>query len=178
MSDTLEVEVDTTTLQVLNGHALASMPKTAELLDCGLSRVYKLLDEGELKSFLVGGRRKVAVSDIVHFIAKMRAQGPGKRKVPWDADGLGPRHYHARRGDADAPEKSPALKAPATKRPRGAVACAQKTAALCMGRARPSRPDSFRQTVRRPRSSDTKNTEKNSMLPDTIKVKSHARSST
>lgn len=111
MSDTLEVEVDITTLQVLNGHALASMPKTAELLDCGLSRVYKLLDEGELKSFLVGGRRKVAVSDIVHFIAKMRAQGPGKRKVPWDAaDGLGPRQYHARRGEQGGGAKRPALK--------------------------------------------------------------------
>lgn len=114
---TLEVEAaDIKNLQVLDGHALASMPKTAELLDCGLSRVYKLIDAGELKSFLVGGRRKIAVSDLMDFIAKMRAQGPGKRKVPWDADGIGPRQRHPRRGDAAASEKCPAS-APATKRP-------------------------------------------------------------
>jgi excisionase family DNA binding protein len=111
VSDTIEVDdADPTSLKVLNGHALASMPKTAELLDCGLSRVYKLLDEGELKSFLVGGRRKVAVADIADFIARKRAEEPKKRVVPWDRNVLGARQYHLRREDPERvakPEKPP-----------------------------------------------------------------------
>jgi hypothetical protein len=96
--NTIEVdEGDPTTLKVLNGHALASMPKTAELLDCGISRIYKLIDAGELKSFLVGGRRKIAVADIVNFIARKRAEEPKKRVVPWDKNGMGERRYHPRR---------------------------------------------------------------------------------
>lgn len=115
----LDLEVDaanTKILQVLDGHALAGLPKASELLDCGLSRIYSLIDAGELRSFLVGGRRKIAISDIVDFIEKKRAEPPKKRVAPWDRFGVSPRQRHPRRGAADVEPAATPVKAPAPKR--------------------------------------------------------------
>jgi hypothetical protein len=106
MSDTI-VEADECNpariaLQIANGSLLASPAKAAVLFDCGLSRIYKMIDSQELPSFLVGGRRKIAITDIAELIAKKRSEGLHKRTMPWDAHGLGERKYHPRR---EAPER-------------------------------------------------------------------------
>ena len=101
MSDTL-VEADECdpariALQISHGKLLASPARASELLDCGLSRIYKLIDSKELPSFLVGGRRKIAIADIAALVARKRAEGLHKRTMPWDVGGLGERQYHPRR---------------------------------------------------------------------------------
>ena len=87
----------------LTGRAVGSPAKVAEVLDCGLSRVYKMIDTGELPSFLIGGRRKIAFIDIARLIAKRRAAPLVKRVCPWDVDGLAERQYHPRREAEDRP---------------------------------------------------------------------------
>jgi excisionase family DNA binding protein len=92
-----EVDPARIALQIANGRLLASPARASELLDCGLSRVYKMIDSRELPSFLIGGRRKIAITDIAELVAKKRIGELCKRVMPWDARGLGERKYHPRR---------------------------------------------------------------------------------
>lgn len=84
-------------LKIANGRAVVSPAKAAELLDCGLSRIYKLLDANELPSFLIGGRRKISVEDIAKLVAQKRAEPFSPRVMPWDHGGLAERKHHPRR---------------------------------------------------------------------------------
>ena len=81
------------------GHAVVSPAKACDLLDCGLSRIYKLMDAGELPSILLGGRRKIGIEHIAKLLARKEAEGR-RRTMPWDKDGLAQRQYHPRREDA------------------------------------------------------------------------------
>ena len=38
-----------------NGRAIVSPAEAAVVIGCGLSKIYKLIDAGELPSFLIGG---------------------------------------------------------------------------------------------------------------------------
>lgn len=50
---------------------LAVKPKRAcEMLDCGITRLYELLNSGELASFKDGASRKVTVDSIHSYIAR------------------------------------------------------------------------------------------------------------
>jgi hypothetical protein len=54
--------------------ALAVKPRVAgDMIDCGLTRVYKLLAEGELASYLDGRSRKITVDSIRAYIARRLA---------------------------------------------------------------------------------------------------------
>ena len=85
------------------GHAVVSPAKACDLLDCGLSRIYRLMDTNELPSLLIGGRRKIAIEHIAKLITRHEAAG-GRRVMPWDQDGPGARQYHPRREVAPASE--------------------------------------------------------------------------
>jgi excisionase family DNA binding protein len=66
--------------------ALAVPPKVAaQLLGYGLTHLYKLLNRGELESYLDGGARRVLVSSINSYVArkletssKPARRGPGR----------------------------------------------------------------------------------------------------
>jgi excisionase family DNA binding protein len=45
------------------------------LLDCGLTRLYELLDAGELQTFKDGRSRKIVVASIHDYIARRVAAG-------------------------------------------------------------------------------------------------------
>jgi hypothetical protein len=51
--------------------------KACVMLDCGLTRLYELMNSGELVSFLDGRSRKITVASIESYIAKrLEAGGP------------------------------------------------------------------------------------------------------
>jgi hypothetical protein len=65
------------------------------LLDCGITRLYQLLNNGELESFLDGRSRKIIVESIRRYIdrrlstAEKRGDAPrrhGRRKTRQDID--------------------------------------------------------------------------------------------
>jgi hypothetical protein len=52
--------------------------KTATMLDCGVVRVYKLLNEGKLESYLDGRNRKILVSSINAYVASRPRHSGGR----------------------------------------------------------------------------------------------------
>jgi hypothetical protein len=51
------------------------------MLGCGTTHLYRLLDEGELVSFLDGASRKITVQSIKSYVAR-RLSGESKRRRP------------------------------------------------------------------------------------------------
>jgi hypothetical protein len=58
--------------------------RACHLLDCGITRLYELLNRGELESFLDGRSRKITVESIQRYIAKRlaAAQATGSSETP------------------------------------------------------------------------------------------------
>jgi hypothetical protein len=52
------------------------------LLDCGITRLYQLLDSGELDSFLDGRSRKIVVESIRRYIDQRLSTAKERRTVP------------------------------------------------------------------------------------------------
>jgi hypothetical protein len=59
------------------GPLVVSPKKAAIMLDCGLTKIYQLIDAGALESYLDNGSRKITVASIRHHIAARLADGPG-----------------------------------------------------------------------------------------------------
>ena len=60
---------------------LAVKPKAArQMLACGNTHVYDLINRGELESFADGGSRKITVASIKAYIARRVAAEAGKLK--------------------------------------------------------------------------------------------------
>jgi excisionase family DNA binding protein len=56
------------------GSPLVVKPRGAcELLDCGVTRIYELIADGELESFLDGRSRKITVKSIERYIERRLA---------------------------------------------------------------------------------------------------------
>ncbi len=53
---------------------VVSPRRTAVLLDCGVTRVYELINSGELESYKDGAARKIVVASIRGYIARRLAQ--------------------------------------------------------------------------------------------------------
>jgi hypothetical protein len=60
--------------------------RACHMLDCGTTRLYELLDDGELESFLDGRSRKITVESIRRFIRKRLAVGDQKNPVPRNSE--------------------------------------------------------------------------------------------
>jgi excisionase family DNA binding protein len=55
-------------------------PRTAcRLLDCGVTRLYDLIAQGELESFLDGGSRKIVVTSIKAYLDRQREAAKSER---------------------------------------------------------------------------------------------------
>jgi hypothetical protein len=61
---------------------LVSPRRACHLLDCGTTRLYELLDDGEVESFLDGRSRKIIVESICRYIAKRLSAADKKNPVP------------------------------------------------------------------------------------------------
>jgi len=66
--------------------------RACHLLDCGPTRLYELIGDGELESFLDGASRKITVESIRRYIAKHLATATETSPVPEvaSADSVGP----------------------------------------------------------------------------------------
>jgi hypothetical protein len=53
---------------------VVSPRRTATLLDCGVTRVYELINSGELDSYKDGAARKVVVASIRDYVARKLSQ--------------------------------------------------------------------------------------------------------
>jgi excisionase family DNA binding protein len=68
---------------------LASPKEACALLNCGLTRLYQLLHDGELESYLDGGARKITMASIHGRVARLIASGmPPERRPGRDAPDL------------------------------------------------------------------------------------------
>jgi hypothetical protein len=65
-----------------NERLLVRPRRACHLLDCGTTRLYELIDGGELESFLDGRSRKITVESIQRYIAKRLAAADKKNPVP------------------------------------------------------------------------------------------------
>ena len=75
----LRSRLKSTTASVPAPATLALSPnKTAEALDCGLTRVYDLIAQDELESYLDGARRKITVDSIHKYIARRLEASRGR----------------------------------------------------------------------------------------------------
>jgi excisionase family DNA binding protein len=62
--------------------ALAVKPRVAgDLLDCGLTKIYELLQKGELESFKDGRSRKITVDSIRARIARLVAEAKSEQAL-------------------------------------------------------------------------------------------------
>ena len=84
-----------------------------------MSRIYKLMEDGSLPSFLIGGRRKIPLQAITRLIAEKSAEPMRPRVMPWDRDGTGQRQHHPRREDAPESGKRQQARAEAVEVRRG-----------------------------------------------------------
>ncbi len=53
---------------------VVSPRRAAVFLDCGITRVYELLNSGQLQSFKDGAARKIVVASIRDYVARKLAQ--------------------------------------------------------------------------------------------------------
>jgi hypothetical protein len=61
---------------------LVASPKvTCHLLSIGMTRLYELIDTGELESFLDGSSRKITTRSIRAYIARKLAASAGARRL-------------------------------------------------------------------------------------------------
>ena len=65
------------------GPLVVSPKKAAIMLDCGLTKIYQLIDDEVLESYLDNGSRKITVASIRQHIEKHLAAAPAKlhRKI-------------------------------------------------------------------------------------------------
>jgi hypothetical protein len=65
------------------GPLVVSPKKAAIMLDCGLTKIYQLIDDEVLESYLDNGSRKITIASIRRHIEKHLAAGPAKlhRKI-------------------------------------------------------------------------------------------------
>jgi hypothetical protein len=61
---------------------LISPRRACHLLDCGITRLYQLLNTGELESFLDGRSRKIIVESIRRYIDKRLSTAKERSAVP------------------------------------------------------------------------------------------------
>jgi len=54
---------------------VVDLTEAAEILRLGRTKLYELLNAGELPSFKVGARRLIAVQDLEAYVARLRAGG-------------------------------------------------------------------------------------------------------
>jgi excisionase family DNA binding protein len=67
------MSIQTTGLR--DSEQLVTSPKgAARLLDCGVTKIYELLNGGELETYRDGANRKIVVASIKQYIARKRAQ--------------------------------------------------------------------------------------------------------
>jgi excisionase family DNA binding protein len=78
-----------------------TLPQFADMLGVGLSTVYKIVKESQVKSVTIGGRRRILAEDAEAFLAGRHAAPAPMRVMPWDRDGIAKRQYHPRRGDPE-----------------------------------------------------------------------------
>src|SRR5689334_18637384 len=73
----------------LDGPRAYSVRQVAERLDLSVSRVWELIRGGELRSFKVGGSRRVDPSDLAEFLQaqRRRAVSPAPARQPKRAAG-------------------------------------------------------------------------------------------
>jgi Helix-turn-helix domain len=65
------------------GEALVLTPAQAQAaLQCGVTRLWELINTGEVESFLDGNRRRITAKSIHDYINRRLAAGPAKRVVP------------------------------------------------------------------------------------------------
>ncbi len=55
---------------------VVSPRRTAVLLDCGVTRVYELINRGELESYKDGAARKIVVASIRGYVERQLARSP------------------------------------------------------------------------------------------------------
>ncbi|RTL77536.1 MAG: DNA-binding protein [Bradyrhizobiaceae bacterium] len=61
---------------------LAVSPKVArQMLGCGNTRLYELLNAGEIKSYRDGGARKIVVASLYEFVARKVAESQKSASV-------------------------------------------------------------------------------------------------
>jgi len=65
-----------------NERLLVRPRRACHLLDCGTTRLYELIAEGELESFLDGRSRKIVVESIRRYIAKRLSGEQVRNAVP------------------------------------------------------------------------------------------------
>lgn len=64
-------------------YALVVSPKRAcEMLDCGLTKLYALIDGGHLDSYRDGNQRKIVVASITGYIAHQLQDAAAAEKKP------------------------------------------------------------------------------------------------
>jgi hypothetical protein len=56
--------------------------RACHLLDCGITRLYELLRDGELESFLDGRSRKITVDSIRRYVDRGRGAGQPAKDQP------------------------------------------------------------------------------------------------
>lgn len=53
-----------------------------EALQIGPTKLWELIKEGELESFLDGNRRRITTASILDYVARQLARSPAKKAVP------------------------------------------------------------------------------------------------
>ena len=65
------------------GEALVLTPAQAQTaLQCGVTRLWELINTGEVESFLDGNRRRITAKSIRDYVNRKLAVAPAKRLVP------------------------------------------------------------------------------------------------
>jgi len=73
---------------------VVSPRRARHMLDCGNTRLYELLNAGELDSFLAGRSRKITVSSIKAYIARLIAAGTNATTSTVETTKTGKRARH------------------------------------------------------------------------------------
>jgi hypothetical protein len=62
----------------------ATIPRFREISGIGRSRIYELLDAGDLESVHLGARRLIVIDSYRRLLAKLQAVEAGNRRHPTD----------------------------------------------------------------------------------------------
>lgn len=68
------------------GRALLSPEAACDVLDCSMSKLYRLMNSGALEFVHLGGRTKIPVDGVAKLIDALRAKSPRMRERPWDME--------------------------------------------------------------------------------------------
>jgi hypothetical protein len=65
------------------GEPLVLTPAQAQTaLQCGPTRLWELINAGEIESFLDGARRRITAKSVRDYVARKLAASPAKKSVP------------------------------------------------------------------------------------------------